>query len=386
MSARRVLALDAFHGGSHAAVLDAWAGASRHEIAVEPLPARHWKWRMREGAVSLARRLADRDPGAFNALWCTDMLNLAEFAGLAPPAARDLPRVLFMHENQFAYPSSGPAPDAGDRDLHFAMTNVTSCLAATAVWWNSAFNLESFLEGARSLIARAPASGLGWVPGAIEARSRVVHLGVDDAAFSRPAGPRAPGPLRIAWAARWEHDKGPDTLFAALDLLAGAGVGFEVSVLGHAFERTPPVFAEARGRLGERVRAWGAEPDRGAYLDALAGADVFVSTARQEFFGLAVVEAAACATGVIVPRALAYPEVLRDCGDGAVFYDGGARGLADALAGAARRLAGAPGALARSGDAARRGVERFRWSRRVVEFDDALTDVVESASTRPGLG
>jgi len=46
-----ILALEPFYGGSHRAFLDGWAAHSRHHWTVLGLSPRHWKWRMRHGAI-----------------------------------------------------------------------------------------------------------------------------------------------------------------------------------------------------------------------------------------------------------------------------------------------------------------------------------------------
>jgi glycosyltransferase involved in cell wall biosynthesis len=58
------------------------------------------------------------------------------------------------------------------------------------------------------------------------------------------------------------------------------------------------------------VRHWGYAVDRAEYAHWLWQCDVVVSTARHEFFGLAVAEALACGCLPVLPEALAYPELI----------------------------------------------------------------------------
>jgi hypothetical protein len=142
---KRILALNPWHGGSHQAFLDGWSRHSRHQLTVLKLRPGRWKWRMRHSAVTFAERLKGEDgplPGSFDALFCTDMLNLAEFRGLAPLWVAQLPAIVYFHENQLTY----PVREERERDLHFAMTNITSCLAADRVWFNSDWHREEFFK------------------------------------------------------------------------------------------------------------------------------------------------------------------------------------------------------------------------------------------------
>ena len=99
---------------------------------------------MRHGAVTFAQQVAERaaQGAAWDVLFCSDMLNLAEFVGLSGAAVQALPRVVYFHENQLTY----PVRHASERDYQFGMTNITTCLAADQVWFNSAFHRDSFLE------------------------------------------------------------------------------------------------------------------------------------------------------------------------------------------------------------------------------------------------
>jgi len=67
--------------------------------------------------------------------------------------------------------------------------------------------------------------------------------------------------------------------------------------------------AEAAAALGDRLVHLGEPDDRDAYAGLLASADVAVSTAVNEFFGLAMIEACYAGCYPLVPDALAYPEI-----------------------------------------------------------------------------
>ena len=327
----RTLALSPFHAGSHAAFLDGWRAHSRHAIDALTLPGRSWKWRMRGAAVTFADRLRDGPAPAERpaALWCTDMLDLAAFRGLAPRWAAGLPAAVYFHENQLTYPTAADAAEPDRRDEHFGFTNLTTALAAGAVWFNSEHHRGVFLEAVRALCRRLPDRPPADAAARIAAKSAVLPPGIDPPAS--PASERAArphGPLRVVWASRWEHDKRPAAFFAALDRLIARGVRFEVSVLGERYAAAPACFEPARRRLGTRVRRWGFLERRADYEAELTAADVIVSTAGHEFFGLAVAEAAARGCVPAVPDALAYPGVW---GAAAVFHDNTPAGVAAAL-------------------------------------------------------
>ncbi|MCL4206543.1 MAG: glycosyltransferase [Pirellulaceae bacterium] len=319
----RVLALNAYHGGSHQAFLDGWMAHSRHEFTPLTLPAFKWKWRMRHAAVTLSEQVARliQDGADWDAVFCTDMLNLAEFLGLCPPL-RNLPTIAYFHENQLTYPVLTPDP----RDLHFAFTNLTTALAATTVWFNSAFHRDEFLAALEQWLRRMPDHAPQHAVASIRAKSEIHPPGIQSvSAAARPAG----GPLRIVWVSRWEHDKAPETFFHGLFQLADRGCDFRVSVLGERFDRMPEIFGQARRSLSDRIDHWGFLPNRADYQAALAQADVVVSTARHEFFGIGVLEAVAAGCFPLVPRRLAYPEVLGDHAE--FFHDDTPAGLVDRL-------------------------------------------------------
>lgn len=370
----RILALEPYYGGSHRAFLDSWIAGSRHLWTLLTLPAYKWKWRMRHGAITLAAEVGERLTAgeSWDVLLCSDMLDLAEFRGLAPGAVHALPAVAYFHENQLTY----PVRVEKERDLHFGLTNLTTALAAGEVWFNSAFHRDQFLDAIPAVLKRMPDYQPFEAADQIRAKSTIQPQGIEP---MPPRGNRRRGPLRILWAARWEFDKDPETFFEALEIARAAGVEFRLSVLGERFKRVPEVFARARESFAGNIDLWGYLPRRADYVVALAEADVAVSTARHEFFGVGAVEAIAAGCFPLMPRRLAYPEILAGVGGvEACFYDGSAGHLAARLGELSRRPDDLWGGDPERG---RRAVARFEWPVLRPRLDDALEAVAKNTNS-----
>lgn len=300
--------LEPYDTGSHRAWVQGYASHTRHDLQLLTMDGRFWKWRMHGGAVTLARRFREGRARP-DVLLATDMLDLTTFLALTRDRTHDLPVALYMHENQLTYP---PLPGE-QRDLHYGFINYASMLCADRILFNSRFHLESWFDELPRLLKHFPDYTELQTVDALRARSEVLPLGLslraldparDDAEQART------GPLLIVWNHRWEYDKGPEAFFRALYALAERGAEFRLAVLGEGFVREPPEFAEARERLAGRIVQFGYAESFADYARWLWRADVVVSTAIQESFGAAVVEAMYCECVPVLPERLSYPQFI----------------------------------------------------------------------------
>ncbi|MEL6673424.1 MAG: DUF3524 domain-containing protein [Bacteroidota bacterium] len=302
----RILLLDPFMTGSHQQWAEGWQTHSRHDLHILGLRGKHWKWRMRGGAISLARKAEALDYKP-DLVVATDMLDVAAFTGLMRKDWGSVPLAMYFHENQLTYPHQGEG-SLPKRDLHLAFTNYTSALSADYLIFNSRFHQHNFFEALPPFLKIYPdhreldlVEGLGQ-----KARVWPVGLTLPDRE-SFPQKPTNTVPV-VLWNHRWEHDKGPEAFFELLFSLADEGLSFQLIVLGEAYARQPAIFSEAKTRLSDRILHWGYAADKAAYWQWLSQADVLPVTSQHDFFGISVVEAIYAGCYPILPRELVYQE------------------------------------------------------------------------------
>lgn len=346
----RVALFEPWLGGSHAAFADSLEARSRHDVVVVGLAPRHWRWRQEASAWQLGRAAAELDRP--DVLLVTDYVDLPRLVGFLPPRWRDLPTVAYFHENQLTYPSAGGALPA---DTAPGFANVLTAIRADALVFNSEFHRGSFGRAADELLARLPRPNpRAELARAVDRASVVPPL----PELSRvPLGAGAPpgAPLRVAFPHRLEPDKDPVGFLDALARVA-RDAPIEAVLTGGDPASARSETRAALERAGSAVAHAGHVEDRAAYEALLGRCDAVASTARHEFFGVAVCEALAAGCAPVLPPRLAYPELLRDH-PGAT----AACGLTADLEGALRALAADPRPLRRSAARAesRRAVMRF---------------------------
>ena len=309
-----ILALEPWYGGSHQSFLDGLAEHSAHDVRTITMPGRFWRWRMEGGGITLAKKVrATVDEGfAPDLLFATNMVNLPAVLSLARPHLDGVPVVQYFHENQLTY----PLPPDEERERAYAITNYLSALAADRVVFNSQSHFDEFIEALPQLLRDFPDFTNMHTVRDVREKSTVLHLGMDLAAHDQYRGARTERTLRstrapvVLWNQRWEYDKNPSGFFRVMNRLDDAGVPFQLILAGKHFHEQPEEFEQAFERYAERILHYGYAEDFAEYSRLLHRADVVVSTARHEFFGVAIQEAIYCGCHPVLPRRLSYPELI----------------------------------------------------------------------------
>lgn len=347
----RILAFEPFDSGSHRAVRESISRRSQHEWKWITRPGRAWKWRLRLAAAEMAEQ-AHRQGGFVrqpDVIFATSLMSAADLRALLPRALRPLPLVLYMHENQAAYPldvvrwresaehdergtAAAPRPAVRPPDVQFALTNLVSLLAADVAIWNSQWNRRSFVDGVEAILQHAPDLELPQWRERVQSRSVVIWPPVE----SPPQGmaarvlhkpdssrtgtgavnfpdarqhPTSPGPIRILWPHRWEHDKGPHELLR-IAREHTRPLNLRWTILGERFRRVPPALEAFRNEFADCIDHMEFVADRDEYWRRLGECDWVLSTARHEFFGIAVAEALLAGCLPWLPQELSYVEML----------------------------------------------------------------------------
>jgi glycosyltransferase involved in cell wall biosynthesis len=306
----KILFLEPFAGGSHKDFARGITGYTQHDITLVTMPARFWKWRMRGAALHFYRSV--KNPESYNLIFTTDLMSFSDLKALW--GSRCPKGIVYFHENQLSY----PLPEGEKMDYQFGFTDITTCLTADKIIFNSRFHRNTFLAHLPGFIRKMPEYRPAWIPEEIKQKSSVIHPGIHvPPPESELPGITEPEPL-IIWNHRWEFDKQPEVFFRVLCRLAEGGIPFRVAVLGENFQKVPKPFLKAKKLLPGRIIHYGYAERREDYEEWLLRGDIVISTAVQENFGISIAEAAAFGCRPLVPDRLSYPELIpeeyhRDC-------------------------------------------------------------------------
>lgn len=302
----RIFLCEGWYSGSHKAWADGFTRHSSHEVHVLGMEGIHWRWRMQGGCVTLADMIASTaaEFGPPDVVLVSATVDAAALYGLARRTLGGVPMVVWFHENQLTYPPSLNRR----RDPWPEWANWKSALSADRVVFNSEYHRREFLDTLPRLLGRAPDYLHDDRFLDVVSASSVLPIGVDVTATLAAPKVEREVPL-VVWNHRWDDDKDPKSFVDSVVRLAEEDVEFEVALLGEDRHFLGDERARALRDLGDRVIAAGHLPED-EYRTLLLEAQVVVSTAQHEFFGVSVVEAVAAGCLPVVPNRLSYPEIL----------------------------------------------------------------------------
>ncbi|XP_035411915.1 glycosyltransferase-like domain-containing protein 1 isoform X8 [Cygnus atratus] len=289
-----VLLIEAFYGGSHKQLIDLLQEELKEECVLCTLPAKKWHWKARTAALYFMQTVPTNPNYRF----------------MPEHKLAHLENLIGVKSNGDAYQFAGLPGQQKSRALGGLMKNSNVCHesglceAQPGLCTTQHEGLHSPLTAPERLNKSEASESTN--PCQEEDKQHLtfnlcnIWSGMD----------YQQRPLHVAWPHRWEHDKDPETFFKVLLKLKEKELPFRVSVLGECFTDVPDIFSEAKKALGSSVLHWGYLPSKDDYFQALCTADVVISTAKHEFFGVAMVEAVYCGCYPLCPKALVYPEIF----------------------------------------------------------------------------
>ena len=304
MSSPNILLLSAYDAVSH----QHWrkglvAAFPEYNWTVLTLPPRHFAWRIRGNSLSWASMRRETLDKGYDLIIATSMTDLSALKGMVPSLA-NTPTLLYFHENQFDYPTT----DKAFESVEAKITSLYAALAATRIAFNSEHNRQSFLNGVQALLKKMPDHTPSNIRELLNQRSVTLPVPIDSSWYG--IGTDKSDTFTLLWNHRWEYDKAPERLFAALTQLQKRGVDFRIHMLGQRFRKTPAVFDQMRETLSAHIGEWGYIEEMARYQKIVGESHVVISTALHDFQGLSILEATAAGVVPCVPDRLAYPEFI----------------------------------------------------------------------------
>ena len=275
---------------------------SSHNIDIVTMPGENWRWRMLGAALYIADNIPQLEK--YDGIIVTDLFNLADFKALV--GSQCPPVLAYFHENQMTYPQ--PPGDKGAFQL--GMINITTALVADMVVFNSKMHKDAFLNAVPEFLKRGCDCRPKGIADKIREKTEVLYPGIT-LPFDRDINAeKQTEPPLIVWNHRWGFDKNCEMFFSALEEIYDMGLDFNLALMGENFGKIPEAFNEAEKKFKGRILQFGYVHSRQEYEKWLKRGAIVISTAIQENFGIAVIEAILMGCVPLLPDRLSYPEIL----------------------------------------------------------------------------
>jgi glycosyltransferase involved in cell wall biosynthesis len=266
------------------------------------LPPRYFSWRMRGNPLSIGQLAPDVLAQPFDILLATSSIDLATVQSIYP-SLRNIPSILYFHDNQFAYPESNNPQSVVD----WQITAIYSAIRADKLVFNSQFNRDSFLHGVKKLLKKMPDLAPKQLALTLEQKATILPAPIKEQLITKATEQR--NKMRIVWNHRWEWDKCPELLEKIVEKLKNHSERIELIITGQQFRTVPDSFKRLQLQ-SDLISHCQFVEDKTHYQTLLASCDVVLSTAIHEFQGIAVLEAVEAGCVPLLPNRLSYPEIF----------------------------------------------------------------------------
>lgn len=359
----KLLFIEPFFGGSHQQFAEGLKRHSSHQIDLVALPAVNWNWRFRGSALYFSKHIKTIEK--YDGIITTNLMRLSDFKAYV---RKQLPPVMvYFHENQITYPL---APKE-KRNPHLCMGDISTALTADRILFNSDFHKTSFFGAVSEVIDNSPDFPSEWVLGDIQKKSGVIYPGCSFRMTTKEDVIKENEPPLIIWNHRWSYDKNAGDFFHALRILKKNNIDFKLAVLGENSEQIPDEFIRAEVEFKDNLICFGYAKSREDYIHWLQKGDVVISTAIQENFGIAVIEAMYYGCIPLLPDRLSYPEILPKAFHSDSLYKS-QRDLIEKLSGVIqncqlhkKKIQGLQNFL-----------EKYTWEQNISTYDDAIEKMI----------
>ncbi len=359
-----VLLVEPWFAGSHQRWAEGYRRVSAHDVSIVSLSEGPWRWRLRAGAVPLAADIGRfvSENGSPDVLLVSGLVDVAQLLGLARNHLdHSTPVVVFQHESQIVYPTQH-----GSVDQEAVLRNWMSWCAADVVLFNSAFHRQAVIDALPVFLYQLPEADQLFELDAVLNRFEVMPVGVDVPALAARSLGKPPV---VVWPHRWENDKDPAAFLSALRRLRRNGGEVRLVLAGVE----PVVVSSVRQSIIDEFGDWllAVGPfSRQRYLELLGRSDLVISCANHEFFGIAVVEAIGAGCVPVLPKGLAYPEIVPEPWHDDVLYERGSFG--SAFQSAVENI----DALTARTDGLAETMSRFSWAAVAPRLDERLAGLI----------
>ena len=275
---------------------------SQHQVDLITLPGRFWKLRMQTSGMEAAS-IIKKENNECDLFLVTSFLNVAEFKGFLPTEYHHIPIHLYFHENQFAYPISSNDPDQrSERLQHYQFIQIKSFLSADKVYFNSNYNKQTFLQGAKQLLRQLPEKNNEMIKELDQKNTQLWYLQVPSPECRKVKSKE----IILLWNHRWEEDKNPDGFIEVLRKFRQKKISFQLIITGK--ESKLQSYKNTLLEFNKEIIHHGNVSSRDKYLELLGLATHSIITSHHDFFGLSAIEGVLFGVKTLFPKRLVYPE------------------------------------------------------------------------------